>query len=73
MKYCKFCMCDYDGIALEWLEMGSNEVQRIFEGVDKNNNGQIDIRELYNGLKRANQDSFNPETCQLLMSKYGHI
>ena len=66
-------MCDYDGIALEWLEMGSNEVQRIFEGVDKNNNGQIDIRELYNGLKRANQDSFNPETCQLLMSKYGHI
>ena len=45
------------------------DIKAVFYRVDSDRNGLIDIKELYNALKHANENHFNPETCQLLMGK----
>ena len=46
-----------------------SDIKAVFYRVDADRNGLIDIKELYNGLKQANENHFNPETCQLLMGE----
>ena len=44
-----------------------SDIKSVFYRVDRDRNGLIDIKELYTALKQANENHFNPETCQLLM------
>ena len=54
---------------MEDQQLAVNDLESIFDSVDTDGNGLIEMKELYNALKGANGKEFNPETCQLLMSK----
>lgn len=56
------------GAAMDEGNLGS-DIKSVFYRVDSDRNGKIDIKELYTALKLANENHFNPETCQLLMGK----
>ena len=58
---------------MENLQLGANDLKSIFDSVDTDGNGLIEISELYTALKEANGKEFNPETCQLLMGEYGNV
>ena len=58
---------------MENLQLGANDLKSIFDSVDTDGNGLIEINELYTALKEANGKEFNPETCQLLMGKDGNV